>query len=180
MKTSCEYLREHAIKIINFKKEKMKLSINEQQNSETQKPAIFVRKTDDKHATDEKYRKVGDHCHYTGEYRGAARSIYNLKYSVPKEIPIVFHNGSNDDYHFIIKEFAEEFEKQFTCLGENIEKYTTFSVPIEKDVRITDKNGEKIRKNISYILQFIDSEGCMASSLSNFVNNLSERIHKIK
>ena len=44
MKTSCEYLREHAIKIINFKKEKMKLSINEQQNSETQKPAIFVKK----------------------------------------------------------------------------------------------------------------------------------------
>ena len=56
-----------------------------------------------------KYCKVRDHCHYTGEYRGAAHSICNLKYSVPKKIPIVFHNGSNYDYHFIIKELAKEF-----------------------------------------------------------------------
>ena len=41
--------------------------------------------------------------------------------SVPKESSIVFHNGSNYDYHFIIKKLAEEFEKQFTCLGDNTE-----------------------------------------------------------
>ena len=60
---------------------------------------------------DEKYRKVRDHCHYTGEYRDAAHNTCNLKHSVPKKIPIVFHNGSNYDYHFIIKEVAEEFKK---------------------------------------------------------------------
>ena len=43
-----------------------------------------------------------------------------------------------------------------------------------------DKNGEEITKNISYILEFIDSPRFMADSLSNFVNNLSEGIHKIK
>ena len=42
-----------------------------------------------------KYCKVRDHCHYTGEYRGSAHSICNLKYSVHKRIPIVFHDGSN-------------------------------------------------------------------------------------
>ena len=68
-----------------------------------------------------KYRKVKDHCHYTGKYRGAAHSVCNLKYSVPKNIHIIFHNGSNYDYHFIIKELAEEFKKQFTCLEENTE-----------------------------------------------------------
>ena len=72
------------------------------------------------------------HCHFTGEYRGAAHSICNSKYSVPKKIHIVFHNGSNYDYHFIIKELAEEFKNQFTCLGENTEKYIIFTVPIEK------------------------------------------------
>ena len=36
---------------------------------------------------------------------------------------MVFHIGSNNDYHFIIKELAEEFEKQFTCFGKNTEKY---------------------------------------------------------
>ena len=37
-------------------------------------------------------------------------------------------------YHLIIKQLAEEFKKQFTCLGESIEKYITFTVPIEKEV----------------------------------------------
>ena len=101
---------------------------------------------------DKKYHKVNDHCLYTGEYRGAAFSICNLKYSVPKNIPIVVHNGSNYDYHFIIKELAEEFKKQFTCLGENTEKYITFTVPIEKEVARIDKNGQEITKNICYIL----------------------------
>ena len=73
-----------------------------------------------------KYHKVRDHCHYTREYRGDAHSICNLKYSIPKKIPIVFHNGSNYYYHFIIKELVEEFEKQFTCLEENTEKYIIF------------------------------------------------------
>ena len=48
-----------------------------------------------------------------------------------KKFPIIFHNGSTHDYHFIIKELAEEYKKQFTCLGENTKKYITFTVPIE-------------------------------------------------
>ena len=60
---------------------------------------------------DEKYCKVRDHCHYTKEYRGAAHGIWNLKYSVPKKNPMILHNGSNYDYHFIIKELEEEFKK---------------------------------------------------------------------
>ena len=53
-------------------------------------------------------------------------------------------------------------------------------VPIEKEVTRIYKNEEEIRKTISYILQFIDSAKCIASSLSNLVNNLSEGILKIK
>ena len=49
------------------------------------------------------YQKVRDHCHYTGKFRGTAHSICNLRYKTPKEIPIVFHNASTYDYHFIIK-----------------------------------------------------------------------------
>ena len=48
----------------------------------------------------------------TEEYRGAALSLCNLQYSLPKKIPIVFHNGSNYDYHFIIKESAEDWKKK--------------------------------------------------------------------
>ena len=83
-------------------------------------------------STDKKYRKVRDHCHYTGKFRGAAHNNCNLRYKIPKEIPIVFHNGSTYDYHFIIKQLAKEFKGKFDCLGENTEKYITFSAPIYK------------------------------------------------
>ena len=99
---------------------------------------------------------------------------------MPKKNLIVFHNGSNYDYHFIIKELAQEFQKQFTCLGENTEKYITFTVSIEKEVTRIDKNGEEIAKNISFILHFIDRARFMASSLSNLDNNLSEGLHRVK
>ena len=68
---------------------------------------------------------------------------------------INFDNGSNYDHHFIIKELAQEFENQFTCLGQNTEKYLAFSIPIEKEVTRIDKKGEEIIKTVSYRLQFI-------------------------
>ena len=80
-----------------------------------------------------KYHEVRDHCHYTGECRGVAHKLCNLKYSVPTKIPIAFHNGSNYGYHFIIKELAQEFKTKFTCLGENTENYITFTVPKENN-----------------------------------------------
>ena len=54
-----------------------------------------------------KYHKVRYHCHYTGKYRGAVHSICNLKCKTPKEIPVVFHNGSTYDYYFIIKKLTK-------------------------------------------------------------------------
>ena len=104
-------------------------------------------KFENKYVEDKKHRKVRDHCNYTRGFRGAAHSIYALKYSEPKKVP--FHNGSNYDYHFTIKVLAEKFEKQFTCLGENSEKYITFTAPIEEEVTRNDKNGEEVTNNIS-------------------------------
>ena len=45
----------------------------------------------------------------------AAHSECNLRYKVPKEMSVVFHNGSTYDYHFIIKQLAKEFEGEFEC-----------------------------------------------------------------
>ena len=114
MKNFCESLREHAMKIINFKMKKMKLLTKEQKESYQNAKicCICKEKLENKYLNDKKYHKVRDRCHYTGEYRGAAHTICNLKYSIPKKILIVFHNGSNYDDHFIIKELAEEFKRQ--------------------------------------------------------------------
>ena len=82
------------------------------------KSVIFLKKIENKYVKD---RIVRNQCHYISKHRGAAHSV-----CVPSKIPIVFHNGSNSDYHFIIKEFAEETEKQFTFLGEDNEKYNIY------------------------------------------------------
>ena len=60
----------------------------------------------EKFCNDKKKKKVRDHYHYTGRFRGAAHSGCNLRYKVPKDIPVVFHNGSTYDYHFIVKKLA--------------------------------------------------------------------------
>ena len=72
-----------------------------------------------------------------------------------KKIPIVFHSESNYDYHFIIKESAVEFKKQFTCLGEKTEKYITFRVPIEKEIMRIDENAGEIKYIYIYIYIYI-------------------------
>ena len=75
----------------------------------------------------DKNKEVRDHCHYTGKFREAVHSECNLRYKVPKEIPVAFHNSSAYYYLFIIKKLAEEFEGEFECLGENTDKYITFA-----------------------------------------------------
>ena len=89
MKKYFESLREHTMKIISSKQKKMKLLKNKQQESYGNVKICYTCKERDK-----KYRKVKDHCHYTGEYRYAAQSICNLKYFVFKKTPLVFDNGS--------------------------------------------------------------------------------------
>ena len=122
---------------------------------------------------DKKIHKVRDHCYYTRKYRGAAYDICNLRYKIPKEVPVVFHNGSTYDYHFIIKESVKEFDGNLECLGENTEKYITFSAPIKK--KIENKNIA-----ITYKLNFIDSYRFMSMPLSKLIDNLSEGLHNNK
>ena len=164
MKIFCNDLRDQILKIINYEKKKEIILTNEEKESyENQKICYICEK---EFCTDKNNKKVRDHCHYTGKYRGAAHSICNLRYKIPREIPVVFHNGSTYDYHFIVKQLAKEFKGSFDCLGENIEKYIIFSVPIKKE----HDNG----KTVIYKLKFVDSYRFMPSSLSSLVNNLSE------
>ena len=72
---------------------------------------------------------------------------------MPKEIHVVFNNGSNYGYHFMVKELGEEFEGQFVCLGENTKKHIIFFAKIKKE----NENGKtitykKIIESIRYIM----------------------------
>ena len=152
MKKFCKDSKEDSTKIINYEKKKMiPLTTKVEIYHNRQKVCYICKKEfDNNDNNDKKQQKVRDHCHYTGKYRGAAHNICNLRYKVPKEIPVVFHNCSTYDYHFIINELVKEFKGNFECLGENTEKYITFSVPIKKKI-------ENIDLEITYKIKFIDN-----------------------
>ena len=161
------------MKIINYEKKRMvSLTTKEKIHYNKQKICYICKK--EFNNNDKKQQKVKDHCHYTGKYRGATHNICNLRYKVPKEIPVVFHNGSTYDYRFIIKELVKEFDGNFDCLGENTEKYITFSVPLKKKIE------NKASIEINCKIKFIDSCRFVSSSLSKLVDNLSEGIHNNK
>ena len=141
------------------------LTKKEDKHHNKQKVCYICKKEFNTDDVDKKHHKVKDHCHYTGKYRGAAHNIRNLRYRIPKEIRVVFHNGSTYGYHFIIKELVKEFDGNFECLGENTEKYITFSVPLKKEI----KNNKIIE--ITYKIKFIDSYRFMSTSISEFVDN---------
>ena len=60
---------------------------------------------------------------------------------------------------------AKESKGKINCIGDNMEKYTTFPVPIKKGC----DNGRTITNK----LKFVDSFRFMSTSLSELVNNTS-------
>ena len=122
----------------------------------------------------EEKRRVRDHCHYTGLYRGAAHSSCNLQYKIPKYIPVVFHNLAGYDAHLFIRELV----KRTTGMGviaKNKEDYISFSIKVEVDKYI-DKDGNERIKEME--VRFIVSIKFMSRSLDSLVNNLAKGGHQ--
>ena len=122
----------------------------------------------------EEKRRVRDHCHYTGLYRGAAHSSCNLQHKIPNYIPVIFHNLTGYDAHLFIRELA----KHVTGMGviaKNKEDYISFSIKVEVDKYI-DKDDNECIKEME--LRFIDSIKFMSSSLDSLVNNLAKGGHQ--
>ena len=113
-----------------------------------------------------------DHLHYTGKLRCATHNMCIHRYKTSREIPLVFHNGSELTLHFIIKKLTEEFNGQIECLVEKTENDKTFSTKIQKD--------NEYDVLITYKIRSIDSIRFMATSLSTVVDNLTEGLRKGK
>ena len=159
-------LKERAMKRINYEEKKMiPLTCEENESYKEQEvchisEGKFCMDKDDNDYVNRK--KAKDHCHYTGKFRGAAHSKCNLNYKVLKNVPIIIHNASYNT-HFTINQLAEEFKGITNCIGDNMEKYITFSVSIKKKC----DNGKTITRK----LRFIDSFRFMSTSLSELVDN---------
>ena len=72
----------------------------------------------------------------------------------------------------MMNHLAIEFKGEISCIGDNMEKYISFTVPTKKEC----DNG----KMITYNLKFIDSFRFMATSLSELVDNSSGTFNSIK
>ena len=101
--------------------------------------------------------KVRDHCHFTGEYRGAAHKSCNLKLKIKPgktKIPLGY------DSHLIMQKIHNA-KGNITCIANNADKYISFSVAqlkfldsfqfmslsLEKLVAATDKSDFKLTKS---------------------------------
>ena len=116
-----------------------------------------------------KQDKVRDHCHFTGQYRGAAHNKCNLMCKKPKVLPVIFHNLQGYDAHLFIKQLAR-LEGKLDCIPSTEEKYISFSKTI-KVGEYKDYSGSCF--DIKFEIRFLDSFKFLQTSLANLVSNLS-------
>ena len=114
-----------------------------------------LKKSTECHICNKKYttnnKKVRDHCHITGWYRGSAHELCNLNYRISDKIPVIFHNLRGYDSHFIMQEIGK-FKLDINVIPNNMEKYMAFM--------------------LGKHLTFLDSFQFMPSALDRLVNNL--------
>ena len=127
LKKFCQDLKKQAKSIVDFeKKEMIKLTQEEQYKYDSRKYCFSCKKLFFEDAKN-------NHIKVKIIVIILQHKISDFMYNTPREIPVIFHNGSSYDYHFIIKGLAEEFDGDFECSVENKEKYITFPVPIKKE-----------------------------------------------
>ncbi|CAH1110639.1 unnamed protein product [Psylliodes chrysocephalus] len=100
---------------------------------------------------------VRDHNHFTGDFRGFAHEACNLNFRKQFVVPVVFHNLSGYDSHFIIRDLAKL--GKITLLPINKEKYISFTLHTPCSIK----------------LRFIDSIRFMSASLDELASTLNTK-----
>lgn len=138
-------------------------------------------------------KRVRDHSHISGEYRGSAHYECNLQYQESRFVPVVFHNLSHYDAHFIVSKLASCDEGNMSALALNDELYISFTKIFTCDDNIDNNNNnnnndnnnnngkskKKKRKSKFIKFRFIDSFRFMPSSLDYLASLVSSEKKKI-
>ena len=70
-------------------------------------------------------KKVRDHCHVTGKFRGAAHRSCNINFQSIKKVLVIFHNLRGYDSHLIFSEL-NKFDVKINVIPNGLEKYMAF------------------------------------------------------
>ena len=100
-------------------------------------------------------KPVRDHCHFTGEFRGAAHESCNLEYMIEKErykLPVLFHNLRGYDSHLLFQKLNYK-QGKISVIPNNSERYISFTA------------GR---------LKFLDSMQFLTASLETLASQLSD------
>ena len=101
----------------------------------------------------DKDKKVKEHDHITGKYRGSAHSDCSINIELTKKASVIFHNLRGYESHLIMQEIGK-FDIKVNVIPNVLEKYMAF---------IINKN-----------LVFIESMQFANSSLDALVKNLTD------
>lgn len=118
-------------------------------------------------------RKVRDHDHQTGKFRGAACDNCNKQYYLSKEVSVFFHNLSKYDAHLFIADLAK-MQPNFNIeiIPSTDETYISFMKPIEI-VKDRQPNDDPTSHDKIYLkVRFKDSFRFFPGSLQSYAANL--------
>ena len=143
--------------------EKKKPTLNDYEEDEFQRATecyICGEEFEDDKQSDRFPKKIREHNHLSGKYRGAACQSCNTKEGkITKLIPVFFHNGSNYDFHFLIEElmkYEDEYNK-VKLLSKSSENYISIDY------------GSNYKK-----LRFLDSFRFTVRGLADIAASLSD------
>ncbi|XP_031632653.1 uncharacterized protein LOC116346631 [Contarinia nasturtii] len=123
--------------------------------------------------------RVRDHCHITGNYRGAAHQSCNLQYQISRTIPVVMHNLSGYDSHLLIKKLAttKNFPDHLATLLPQENKHILKSECIKSGYHSVDLFTLLNRKGVfpyEYIDNYEKLEETMLPSIESFFSTLTQ------
>ena len=124
--------------------------------------------------------KVRDHCHITGEYRGAAHRDCNLKWAISPQklkMPVIFHNLKGYDCHFIMQNLGKLINEDSVYDINEFEEPDgeVHEVKSSINISVIASNFEKYMGfRLGKHLTFMDSFSFMSQSLDRLSSNLSD------
>ena len=112
-------------------------------------------------------KRVRDHCHVTGKYHGSPHESCNLNFKATDKIPVIFHNLTGYDSHFIMQKIGDVIKKKsYKNKQGEVKQMTLNAIPNNVEKYIAIMLGQNV--------VFIDSFQFMSQSLEKLVNNLTK------